>query len=360
MEFFYLFLAVQFLVLISQFVVLRNLKRGMRKAKDKSLSLIKKIDARVHANYLFMEKLGNLRIFPFALKDVPLADEAGLVLSVKKVEIPFVASPYNGSLIEEENGYLLFFRFDTPRSSSISYISNIGCIRLGKDFEPSESTFSKIETKSQHSEDARIFYSGGRCYFLFNDFIGKSMDRRGLRIGSIDLNTRSLDHITSLDIRSGPVEKNWTPFSHEGNIYFLYTMSPQKIFKLSDPKKNSIQTAPFPFAKHAELQWSGRWGTLRGGTPAQLVDGEYLTFFHSSFEDEKGIRWYTMGAYTFEAAPPFRRTRISPHPILFKGVYDTELLHSVYLGMRSIYPVGFVCEEREGKRFIFSLAHAPF
>jgi predicted GH43/DUF377 family glycosyl hydrolase len=354
METFYFFLAVQLFLLIYQLVVLRNIKASLRKAQDKSLSIFKKMDGRVHANYLLMEKLVSVRILPSALKNVPFADEGGIVLAAKKINVPAFEAAYNGSLIKEENEYLLFFRFDTPRlgSKRIPYTSSIGCIHLAKDFEPSEKTFSQIETKSQYSEDARIFHSKNRSYFLFNDLVSESTERRGLRIGAIDLKTKSLDYITSLEGNFEPVEKNWTPFSYEGEIYFLYSMSPQRIFKLSDPKRNALHTAPFALEKHRGLKWTERWGVLRGGTPAQLVDEEYLTFFHSSFEDEKGIRWYTMGAYLFEARPPFRATRISPHPILFKGVYDTEVLHSVYLGMRSLYPIGFVCEKKEGKDLI--------
>ena len=59
-----------------------------------------------------------------------------------------------------------------------------------------------------------------------------------------------------------------------------------------------------------------------------------------------------MGAYTFAAYSPFKITRISPHPILFKGIYDTP--HQVIANskIRSIYPSGFTCEQREGKELI--------
>ena len=59
-----------------------------------------------------------------------------------------------------------------------------------------------------------------------------------------------------------------------------------------------------------------------------------------------------MGAYTFTSSSPFKITRISPYPILFKGVYDTP--HQVFANskVRSIYPAGFICEHREGKELI--------
>lgn len=32
----------------------------------------------------------------------------------------------------------------------------------------------------------------------------------------------------------------------------------------------------------SEMKYQWKWGVLRGGTRAELVDGEYLAFFHSS------------------------------------------------------------------------------
>ena len=94
------------------------------------------------------------------------------------------------------------------------------------------------------------------------------------------------------------------------------------------------------------------WGPLRGGTQAQLVDGQYLGFFHSYFIDSRKVAWYLMGAYTFEAEPPFRITGISPYPILFDGIYETEPKNTSCLDKYIIYPAGFVTEERDGKKVI--------
>ncbi len=66
------------------------------------------------------------------------------------------------------------------------------------------------------------------------------------------------------------------------------------------------------------------WGPIRGGTQAFLVDGEYLSFFHSSKDMRSAhspkdkISHYFMGAYTFNPNPPFNITRISPEPITEK------------------------------------------
>ena len=69
------------------------------------------------------------------------------------------------------------------------------------------------------------------------------------------------------------------------------------------------------------------YGHPRGGTPALLLETpygkRYLTFFHS--EAKYMTSWcltYFMGAYLFEADPPFRITHFSPHPIIPNPVYN--------------------------------------
>jgi predicted GH43/DUF377 family glycosyl hydrolase len=61
------------------------------------------------------------------------------------------------------------------------------------------------------------------------------------------------------------------------------------------------------------MRWD--WGHLRGGAPPVRRGGEYYHFFHGAL-DAAGGRTYTLGAYTFEAAPPFRVTRFAPLPLL--------------------------------------------
>lgn len=373
-------------------VYFRNLKISVRKIHSKVLSKIEKNEQLLHAINLSVERMleaqshpfrGRLaelpvdsrqgawtfplavggsssfqkgdpqhltktRSLPFPLMNVPFADEAGIILSIKNVAIPFIPAPGNASIGTNENGYLLFFRYDSPKCSQ--FVSNIGCISLDSNFEPSENECSRIETNSSFSEDARFFKHGEDYFLVYNDLISRSGNQRGIRIGAIDLLKRKLEYVTPLHLDSTKVEKNWTPFSHQGQIHFMYTIHPQKIVTLPNPRKNLLQSSFSPL--QPSLNWPSQWGLLRGGTPAQLVDGEYLAFFHSSFEDHRGVIWYTMGAYTFAPCSPFKITRISAHPILFKGIYDTP--HQIIANpkTRSIYPAGFVYEYREGKELI--------
>ena len=56
-----------------------------------------------------------------------------------------------------------------------------------------------------------------------------------------------------------------------------------------------------------------------------------------------------MGAYTFEATPPFRMTRISPHPILFTESYKSPHRHTANRMVQCIFPSGFVAQNQNGK-----------
>src|SRR3990167_1370162 len=102
-----------------------------------------------------------------------------------------IVVPYNGSLIEKGDCYLLFFRYDTQSIylQRGSFFSQIGCIELQSDFTPIESSFSIIDTKSRFSEDPRIFSHNGD-YFLLYSYLKQEM--RGLRLAQIDLKTREL------------------------------------------------------------------------------------------------------------------------------------------------------------------------
>jgi predicted GH43/DUF377 family glycosyl hydrolase len=81
------------------------------------------------------------------------------------------------------------------------------------------------------------------------------------------------------------------------------------------------------------------YGAVRGGTPAQLVEDEYLAFFHSSNSIHGGnIATYFMGAFTFSKDPPFRVTRMSREPIVDPTFNDGWTYRNIdYV----IFPISF-------------------
>jgi len=59
-----------------------------------------------------------------------------------------------------------------------------------------------------------------------------------------------------------------------------------------------------------------------------------------------------MGAYTFEAAPPYKITSITPCPIVFPGIYESEFLNTADPSKRIIYPAGVALEIKEEKTLL--------
>lgn len=134
------------------------------------------------------------------------------------------------------------------------------------------------------------------------------------------------------DVTVARTEKNWVWFLHEGAWHCVYSFSPQHtVFKLGDP-------LPIKSKSDASL-WN--YGEIRGGTPPVKVGDEYFTFFHSSIPWKKRQKRYYVGAYAFEAEPPFRVTAITNEP-LFVGSEDDERLIE---GPLCVFPCGALLEE---------------
>lgn len=112
---------------------------------------------------------------------------------------------------------------------------------------------------------------------------------------------------TSLNKRD---EKNWLWFFHDDLPHLIYLTQPHTVVPF-----NSFMEAGTPYVTQ-EINKLWMHGMPRGGTPPVLVEGEYWSFFHSSTPWVGKKRRYHMGAYAFEAKPPFRITRMSSLPLL--------------------------------------------
>lgn len=135
-------------------------------------------------------------------------------------------------------------------------------------------------------------------------------------------------------------EKNWGPMTFNNKIHFVYSITPLTIVEISEEAPKSIKYLDLDlYGQYVKIisttnclgfnqdlsryhdpykRW--RLGSFRGGTPALLIRGEYLAFFHSRVSKsskiitQKGL--YIMGAYTFTATPSFKLTAHSPRPIV--------------------------------------------
>jgi predicted GH43/DUF377 family glycosyl hydrolase len=135
-------------------------------------------------------------------------------------------------------------------------------------------------------------------------------------------------------------QKNWVPFEWNREILLGYTLHPHEILLPNLESGESVVS----YTSHSQPKW--RFGHLRGGTPAQLVDGEYLAFFHSSINLSSSasrgryVLHYFMGAYTFSSEPPFKITKMTPVPIMADEFYTLSNAEK-----KVIFPGGFIDEE---------------
>lgn len=297
------------------------------------------------------------------LKKVPMADQLGIVTAVHSVHLKDVAYPYNGSIIKDDEGYLLFFRYDESKKESSSdnylyYRSHIALARLDHHFNPIGSTIP-IDTKSSISQDPRAFRVRDKIYVLYNDVVKNQLFSRQMHLAQLDPNDFSTQKIMNLDLNLQPVEKNWVPFIQDGVsgsplIHFEYAHNPHKILRLSENTDDPlIEHLVFPSASsYQKMPWPASLGAIRGGTPAIDIGESYLAFFHSSFKEDK-IKWYVMGAYTFEKSPPYRITTMSSYPIIFKGIYSSYNQGVTNPKLRAVFPAGVVQSADQGRKVLY-------
>lgn len=296
------------------------------------------------------------RLTPRALWGIPMADDQGVVLNTKTVPIRNVPAPYNATITEHQERFILFFRHDVlDRNCPEAFYTYIGAAELDNSFNQTDKEFVRIQNSTKFSEDPRLLKTENGFFLLYNDLCSFGPTKKRIqKLASVDLDSLRVNYIRDLDVQTQFVEKNWVPFEHNEEIHFEYHLNPRKILKVTDPESCDLQHLPFSYNPSIDrLCWRGElWGKPRGGSPAQKIDNEYLGFFHSSFKDEWDSVWYIMGAYTFEAEPPFAITGISNYPILFKGIYDTVPIHTANPLMRCIFPSGFVVGKQDGREVI--------
>lgn len=336
-------------------------QKELGKIKKKEKSLRHSIRKLQHQT-IVADCLGKVPI-PLQLANIPFADDTGVVLGVKTIPIRNVASPHNPSLIKSPSGYDLFFRYDllTSKAKHIPYYSHIGVASLDARFEQTNEEFKKIPLFSNYAEDPRALVVGDQLYLTYNMLDESNLRCRCMALANLDRQTFDVHYTTILDMNLQWAEKNWGPFEYRDEkdapkLMFEYQISPRTLFSLPDPKKNLL--SPFPLPRevaYCSLPWAKTWGQLRGGTPAQKIGDEYLAFFHSSFKGHNGLVWYVMGAYTFQAKPPFAITGMSPYPILFRTIFDTPISNTAEHYKRVIFPSGFVLD-KQGDREVVHLA----
>jgi predicted GH43/DUF377 family glycosyl hydrolase len=279
-----------------------------------------------------------------------LLQDQKIITSIRILQFPAFPGAHNPSIVKNQQGFLLIFRY-IPESHK-PWMSHIGIVQLDDDLNPL-SIPALLNTREEGSktpsqaEDARFFSYRNRLFLIYNDNLEtvdpqKWWHRRDMFIaevlcfdGHYELSV-PLKLIYPEEYNMQLWQKNWTPFVYENKLYFSYSLNPHLILF------PNMMTGEC-YAQH-KTQFHSNWifGPLRGSSEAILVDGEYLSFFHSGIYEASSISWpwiawhYFMGAYTFSAKPPFGVTSITDKPILARNLYTSSDRQK-----RVIFPGGF-------------------
>lgn len=320
----------------------------------------------VFDNYTYkaIKKIYDDRFASAQLHYLPFADDDGIVIDSQLLEIQGIQlqGVYNPSIEIIGDQYLITFRADNFGQGLI------GSVVYDKKFSQISEPILYDTNNALLPHDSRLFYYNDQLHLIYSHaFFGNltSLDQTemppwelltGMSQTLVQLNSDNLPR-NYIELNYGTAfEKNWTPFEYidesgEHNLYFIYTFNPFAVLCLTASGRIE-QIVPATQNTTLKAHWQKRWGFISGGTPARLVDNEYLTFFHSYFNVGKK-KLYVMGALTFESKPPFRVKRISRYPIIFRECYSARNEYAHPWGESKIkyvlFPGGFVPAQRNNK-----------
>lgn len=168
--------------------------------------------------------------------------------------------------------------------------------------------------RDEHHEDPRVIVNGKRVLVSYCNFRPYSYAHQCIAEIKKDFRAPQPIHVQfgkngRAVMRNTFHEKNWIWFFHENELYFSYATDPHVVCKLGQRGILSTYKTDLacPLWKHGEL---------RGGSPPVRIGDEYFCFVHSSMPWKTPLKRYYMGAYAFEAKPPFKITRYTPNPLL--------------------------------------------
>ena len=182
-------------------------------------------------------------------------------------------------------------------------------------------------------------------------------------------------------------QKNWIPFEFNDRLLFIQSIEPlhivehiahdpmtkraqlRSIVKVGSNKHASnglnyfsntssdVSLRMLYHHPHTPLSsiWSANYGLpIRGGTPAILIRGVYLAFFHtvSKFQLPTDLRTYFMGDITFCPRPPFNVHTISRHPIVNESMYQGKWTDSPKIDY-VMFPIGIMRDREKENDFVW-------
>jgi|ERR1043166_756985 predicted GH43/DUF377 family glycosyl hydrolase len=241
---------------------------------------------------------------------------------------------FNPSIVPRADGPWLVARRSVPRIKPDNWLNDIVAFKLldGMVIGAKVDVEFPISYENLHFEDPRVSVINGEIYLSCTSLrhadshwshgTHQLLGRVNEEWKVVQLVDPIYGYNCSCALTQTGNEKNWLWFGHGGEIHMVYTTVPHQVVEF-----DSTITAQRTYASSVEnLRWN--YGLARGGTPPLRIGDEYWSFFHSFIVSKKdrrysmGRRQYSMGAYAFEARPPFRITRFTTGPLLTGSEYD--------------------------------------
>jgi predicted GH43/DUF377 family glycosyl hydrolase len=276
------------------------------------------------------------------------------VLETKQIKIPGFPDAFNPSIVRWGNSILMSFRTYEPKTLATN---KIGLVWLNENCDPiGPPQILKISNPDpfcvSKQQDPRLISVGDRLFVAYNNVLKCVPDKeiRRMLLAEVFFDgahffTGPSDCFVNFEgKRDDRSEKNWVPFTYQGEILLSYGIIPHRVFRPLYGESECETVA----STLSSVKWD--WGVLRGGTPALMEGDEFLAFFHSSKSmtttqsKGKSIPHYFMGAYTFSPHPPFAITRMSARPIIGKNFYNGPA-YKTWKPLKVVFPGGFVSDD---------------
>lgn len=227
---------------------------------------------------------------------------------------------FNPTLIQHKGSDWLIARRAIPNEWSRLGLNKLVAFRLNEEHKPQEFFEINLENRNYRDqcwEDPRIIRINNTLvlsYCTFQLYRNQTYSGAHQQVAFLNDDLRPVEIWDPIYGGNGGsiltqsnTEKNWIFFEHDGQMMMIYMTEPHQVLRWEN--REHVETWDTPNAG-----W--KFGHMRGGTPPIRIGDEYLCFFHSSLPYLETAKQYHMGAYTFEAKPPFKVKRMTKKPLL--------------------------------------------
>lgn len=283
--------------------------------------------------------IASIRFLPLSCSKHFIASPIG---DIKRLYFPELkGNCFNPSIVNIEDGYLLSFRWDKPDKHLKNLLKTarwasrktyVCLVELDRELNP-KSSVQILDLVNQENQsivdptDMRIIRINDEVTGIFNTVTSLPHHPPIIRLYTVNLKKDPLAQRyvpepcqKLIYPNAREVEKNWTPFVWNDELYFVYEISPHTILKVNR------DTGVCELLEKQNFQQEWTYGSPRGGTPAISYKNLYVSFFHSA---ERAIQirkhkacYYLMGCYAFQGEPPFHVKALTPKPILSSNLYS--------------------------------------